>query len=612
MSEIFGISKQDVRKVMNKDAKRVSSHPDKYIEANEESYYLLCNTWLRVCYDASGSLAVRVLYNSILREGLLKTIDECNRIANEAIRSGFTAVIDTPLRALLNEDIRLTLQVLRYPKRFSPAEADLVRAEGLRKFLRVNLNCKGQPAVITETGKVLKRYKEYPRWLIADVKAECARMLKKTDLSDDNILLHGRFSSGATAEGDKTLLAKYKTFAKREVRLFNNPLYPVGDKWYDDLDYVKVVAVPKSYKTPRIIAECSTRRQFYLQGVRALAEDSIKKSKLRDYIVLEDQTINQEWSRLGSIYQTYATLDLSSASDSISECLAQLILPKDWYDAIAKYNAANLNVNGKLVPRYIFQTSGNATTFVFESIIFLAIANVATRYVSLMTKKRAKLPRVYGDDLICDSAVYDTLADFLDLLGFTVNLDKSFTGDHFYRESCGAEWFLGVDTSTKYFPRKTLDFSDPTFLQSGISLQHKLYEFKTCDEWLVRYLRSIAQNFGLKILTSSDPGTDCDDLWEEFPYYMKVNPPIDRGKIQEAPFEIRREVHTCLQQVEPPTAYWTKHPLLPHEYELMEMFRYVMFLKDGPRYDEYGISIPPRTYTSDACIMPMKFVNVKR
>lgn len=608
---VRGISSTELNSIIRLDATTVSTKPKKYLEANHDVYAIIGNTWLLMCEEVCGSVAARVLKNSMLMNGLLATIKECDRIANLAIRSDFTETPDSPLRALFSEDIRLTLQVLRYPKRFSPFEADIVRDEGITEFLKINNSLKGVPLRIDQDGKVIERTKYYPNWLISSVKWYCRQIIHNPMVTDEEIELAGEFSNGTSGDipGAKVLADKVACYSAY-APYYKHYTYPLGCAITDQpLDRVRVVAVPKSYKAPRIIAEVPAYQQFHLQGIRKLMLKEIAKSDYGDLIVLDDQTINQEWSRLGAIYGCYATVDLSAASDSISEHLARQVLPSEWYNAIARWNPKNLLVGDKTYPRHIFQTSGNGTTFISESVIFLAIALTATELVRTFTEEWIADPRVYGDDIICDDRVYDTLVDLLGLLDFKVNLTKSFTGTSRYRESCGAEWFRGLDTATRYFPRAQIDVTKPEGLLSLIQLQHKLYEFKTVDDWLVMEIRRLAKaNFGID-MTSSFPGTECDDLWEDFPLYKVINPPFDHDRMTEAPAGIRREGHYSLV----PKTVKIQNPLF--ELKVTDIIRYTDFLQHGPSYESpldelLGVSMK-RSVTPEYEVVPLEWRVVK-
>lgn len=620
------ISKEELQRIRLMDGKKLSYDPSKYAEANDAAYTVICNTWLRMCYDLIGSQAARVLFSSILREGVVTTIADCCKLSDEIIRYGEVRT-STSLRALLSEDEKSTLQVLRYGKRFSPLCADKLADEGLQKFLALNKSMKGDPSVILDgvngARMVVKRTKEYPRWIIKRLRYFVAQMLGPAP-TEEEVRLNGAFSSGATADGCKTLNEKLRAFAKHEV-CYKHYTYPLGVACEPWESYSLCKAVPKSYKTPRIIAESTSYMQYYQQGLRRIATDNLHHSKWADLIDLKNQEINQEWARIGSIHGIFSTIDLSSASDSISRYLAEQIIERDWYVLLDKWNAATIVAHirdpktGKTTrveyPRYIFQLSGSGSTFVLESIIFLAMALVATEICDVFNgtyydwdlnqipEDAMLAPRTFGDDLIVDSRVFDTLCDILGLLGFTVNSEKSFGVTSDYRESCGSEWYKGMDMSTRYFPRKSLDPGDPTFLESLIALQHRLYGLEMTEEWLYAYIDRNARQYGVARMTSSEPGTDCDDLWAEFPYYKRINPPIDHNKITEAPFDIRREVHVTLSSREvTDRKKWAKTGFTDEDYQRIELYRYVEFLQYGPQYDDYGYSLPPRPIAQDVML----------
>lgn len=586
----YGITLKELENVMRLDAKDVASDPKEYCLANKDHYYVLCNTWLLQCYDLAGSQANRVLLNSIKRCGLLATIHACATIANDLIAHDFDPTFDVgsfgALRSLLLEDPKLTLQLLRYPKRYSPSKADLVARNSINDFLVVNRRCKGKPSVITESGKVLARDIDYPRWLIDGVRRYCDVLLGDQCL---NIADVGLFSNGATADRCKTRLQKVKAFAEH-CPYYISPLYPLSSDCEPDQTNIRLVTVPKTYRKARVIAECSAYRQFHLQGIRKRAEAAIARSVFSDLIVLNDQTINQEWARLGSVYDYYATIDLSSASDSISGHLARKLLPRQWYDAITEWNTDYIDTDSGPIKRYTFQTSGNGSTFVIESVIFLSIALFATEMVTILTGRVCKEPRVFGDDIIVDARCFDTTSDFLAMLGFTVNSDKSFGAQSSYRESCGAEFYCGLDTATQYYPRENLDEGSAEYLEHLVALQHKMFSISpTANEFLCRHIRRVSHKFGCKDMTSSDPGVETSDLWEDYPFFKVVNPPFDHSRMSGAPEDIRREAHSAM--VGRSTGKYDD--ISKADQQLLEMTLYVDFLRFGPMLDEYGISVPP-------------------
>jgi hypothetical protein len=64
-------------------------------------------------------------------------------------------------------------------------------------------------------------------------------------------------------------------------------------------------------------------------------------------------------------------------------------------------------------------------------------------------------PRLYGDDISCDSSVTGHITDLLERCGLVVNRGKSFTGGQMIRESCGIYAYDGHDVTPVLFRVKT-------------------------------------------------------------------------------------------------------------------------------------------------------------
>lgn len=611
------ITSKAAAELAEKDAPLVASNASQYVSANKEAYFILTNTWTSIVHDVCGPRAAQSLVNYFYTRGVIPCISDANNLANDLILQEFCQdSLQSDLSFLFVEDPRESLQVLRYPKRFSPLKADLVRKQGLADFLSVNAKCKGEPAVILysqgwsrrpngewrlQTGPVLKYYKNYPRWLVKMVRNYTYQLLpENTNVDIKTLEDTGYFSNGTTAFGSKTVLQKLWEYTYDSYCL-GDVFYPLGGipETIPDTDFVRVVAVPKSYKVPRLIAEVPAYRQFCMQGLRTISERCTQQTIWKDCIILDDQSFNQEGAFVGSVQGTVATIDLSAASDSISQCLAEELLPSNWLAAIDAINPKWMLVEGQRIRRWIFQTSGNGSTFDFESKIFLSIALAATEYVSLYEHDLIP-PRVYGDDLECDVRVYDTLVDFLDMLGFVVNKDKSFTVPSRYRESCGAEFWCGLDTSTKYFPRKPINLSRNEGWQSVIELQHKLFSYPTADQFLVEYVRSNMKRIYGFTMTSSRPGSDCSDLWEQVPFYLKGEAPHAAGcKLPDDPSIYLREGHYTLVTRYPrslkdpvpamrnqkPRLFLRGNDCVYGDDDILNIYRYKRFLQHGPSFD---------------------------
>ena len=602
--ECSSIAKIDAETIVN------STDLTGYVTSNLEAYYLLMNTWSFQLFEKEPMLLPQ-FKRIVLRTGLLPQIKAANHTADCVILS--EGVMDPFFSDIVNlyseEEEQHILQVLRFPKRFSPVDASVIAKISMDDFKQIE-----------NRNKMRDRREDSP-FVVSLVSKEVFLLTKGFKERS------GSFSNGAAKNSGKSIPEKVFSF------LSDFPYWDAPNHYYSidsvstrpfayDDDTVKVIAVPKSYKAVRLIAPEITSRQYFCQGVRKGLEISAMKASKS--VHFDDQTFNQEAARQGSINGSYATIDLSHASDTVRKTLVRELFeeklssrllelcPKFWTDGV--------NQEKQRRTLYMFATAGNAMTFAVETIIFLAIANAASKFYSRMTKEKVLPPMVFGDDSIVDTKVASTFLEFLDCLGFIVNTDKSFFDqDLLYRESCGVEYYKGMDMSSKYFPRKPIlihDDSDvwriasqknPTVkrfikpldedtmlsLVSVISLQHRLYSCLPCREFLIDYVRKFIPN-----MTSHLPGNDCLDLWEPYPLYKDIL----LSNITD--YYAHREGHLTL--IETPDKR-SKEKISDTRKGIMrvvyEEYSYTRFLEFGPSYDDelselLKISTPRPTFES--------------
>lgn len=212
-----------------------------------------------------------------------------------------------------------------------------------------------------------------------------------------------------------------------------------------------ITTVAKDAKTDRVIAIEPLLNMFFQRGIGGLMRSRLRRSGCD----LNDQTVNQERALIGSINDSLATIDLSSASDSISRELVGRLLPRPWLEALALTRCSHSMVppfgenkvgNYKFLQKW--SSMGNGYTFELESLIFFSFARVISRLRSADYP-----PTVYGDDIVVDSKVASHLCEALLAVGFRTNVDKSFIWGPF-RESCGKHYFKGIDVTPFYLREK--------------------------------------------------------------------------------------------------------------------------------------------------------------
>lgn len=193
--------------------------------------------------------------------------------------------------------------------------------------------------------------------------------------------------------------------------------------------------------------------------------------------------VNQEMARIGSLTGVFCTVDLRSASDSVCRGPLKSIAPLGWYEwwESCASDSCELPADASALNNYqrhrfqMMSSMGNGYTFELESILFYAIVTsvvpgVWAPDVKGSGKRVLTWPNVsvFGDDLVFPAAYYDQVVEMLTEFGFTVNREKSFKEGPF-RESCGKDYFLGVDTRPLYITKRLENGS------SVISLANRLY-----------------------------------------------------------------------------------------------------------------------------------------
>jgi len=248
---------------------------------------------------------------------------------------------------------------------------------------------------------------------------------------------------------------------------------------------VKVILVPKTLKTPRVIAVEPTCMQYTQQGILESLVGAIESDDLLSQLVgFSDQVPNQDLARIGSLSGNLATLDLSEASDRVSNQLVRSMVHhfpnlRRGLDATRSRKA---DVPGEGVIRLSkYASMGSALCFPVEAIVFLTTILLGIQDVLRRPLTRKDLlalvgqVRVYGDDIIVPVEYVRSVVDRLQTFGFVVNVEKSFwTGK--FRESCGKEFFSGEDVSVVRVRRllPTQRRHVPEII-STVSLRNQLY-----------------------------------------------------------------------------------------------------------------------------------------
>jgi hypothetical protein len=178
-------------------------------------------------------------------------------------------------------------------------------------------------------------------------------------------------------------------------------------------------------------------------------DESFDSLRPKEHRYLAQPDANRELAYLGSIDGSYATVDLESASDSISLGMCRQNLPRQFMSILEVLRTNGVTSrDGKHQGLNMVATMGNGYTFpLMTSIIACVVESVYESLGIPLVRGSGSQPgnfAVFGDDIIVVTRAVGRLYRLLDLLGFVVNADKSFVEGPF-RESCGADFYLGTN-----------------------------------------------------------------------------------------------------------------------------------------------------------------------
>lgn len=295
----------------------------------------------------------------------------------------------------------------------------------------------------------------------------------------------------------------------------------------------KLIAVPKTYKGPRLIASEPTAHQFIQQGLMQWIRSNMPDA-LRTCVNFLDQSPSRaaalEASRTGDL----ATVDLSSASDRLSCWVVERAFSSNQSLLRALHSSRSRTV---LIPRSMtarkgdlvsedlvlrlkkFAAQGSAVTFPVQTVVYAAVAITSVLYdmghpvqgvtmsqsaISSLVELVARKVRVFGDDIVLPSPNVQTLATALTALGLKVNASKThYTGQ--FRESCGMDAYSGHDVTPVYIGDLQLQ-PGAEELASWVEISnlfHRAGLWRTA-EWM---LNQVPLNLRTAILISDSAGS---------------------------------------------------------------------------------------------------------
>jgi len=245
------------------------------------------------------------------------------------------------------------------------------------------------------------------------------------------------------------------------------PLF--GTKWgscianIGELSFVhgnRHATVPKNSRTERSIGiEPSVNVAYQLAAGRHIRA-RLQNKKICGVDLDNGQAYHREMAALGSFTGSLATIDLSSASDTVSRDLVRFLLPPAWVELLDSLRSPFTLVGERWIRLEKYSSMGNGFTFELETLIFFCLSSEAfVRALGYEPEVYSDIA-VYGDDIIVRTKSAQAVLAILSFCGFTTNVEKTFLEGPF-RESCGGDFFDGVDCrpySLKKIPTEPQDW----------------------------------------------------------------------------------------------------------------------------------------------------------
>lgn len=355
----------------------------------------------------------------------------------------------------------------KHPSLEGGVSAELRRSLAIEKMLKSDSRCKA----INEQG-----YTDYTHGILDEILRRARGYIGDVLFGfEEGFLDYCGFSNGASQgfkrtdakvwkkiSGMSTVTPSAYALAMKVIKLSPAWVEALTEREADESKWLTRVlgnglfTVPKNSNIDRAAAkECDLNTYLQL-GVGRFIKNRLKhlvkgtgSSRVHIGVDLFDQTWNQELARRGSVDDSLATIDLSSASDSISDRLVWDLLPPrvyEYLDMIRSHRA--VMPDGTSHKWAMFSSMGNGFTFELETLIFWALAHACVHYLYGLRGDNTSIS-VYGDDIIVPSACAPLLLDVLKSVGFLPNTEKTFISGGF-RESCGSHWFKGIDVRPFY------------------------------------------------------------------------------------------------------------------------------------------------------------------
>lgn len=361
------------------------------------------------------------------------------------------------LEGRLGETSKVAAQALRASllKKFRPDSSEKQDTAAIEKFLRINESCRTWSprrdtlfidVLLGHLKQELHRFFEPNNRgpLVAHVESilDFARVGPGASIGSTGNDFYTKLFSAELSCTSKFLEVAYTHYVSKF------PEWSAAEEFrkthgysFDVVRGNRLSCVPKNDDISRTICIEPNLNMFYQLGL-----GEIIQRRLRSVFSIDLSTqpeVNRELAKGGSLGNGLCTIDLESASDSMSLSMLRHILPKtimSWFEMLR--SKTTTLPDGSEKELFMVSTMGNGFTFPLQTAIFSCIVTACLRYFGIPIYRAGERWSVFGDDIIIPLEIAGAVVDLLTYLGFTVNKQKSFFEGPF-RESCGHDYYKG-------------------------------------------------------------------------------------------------------------------------------------------------------------------------
>jgi len=311
---------------------------------------------------------------------------------------------------------------------------------------------------------------------------------------------YGKLAISRLTYTNPALLKLYEHTNSGNWTMFYQELHRASNYGTEEVQGSRISFVPKDQRITRTICTEPILNMYFQKGIAHVLE-----KRLRQVVGIDlhnQPERNRRLCRYGSVTGEIGTIDLTSASDSLSMQLVSEVFPDHMVRWLERTRCEQTLYNGEWHRLHMVSSMGNAFTFPLQTIYFTSLVvgayrslGIKPRYNSRITSfgsdvAHCKVHRlesttdgnfaVFGDDILVVREAYDLVVRLLEISGFLVNHEKSFNSGGF-RESCGHDYFNGYNVRGVYIKklRDDLDYYSAYNRLQRWSVRHEITLIRT-------------------------------------------------------------------------------------------------------------------------------------